>query len=290
VRVDGRRLGAGWVLVPGGILRIEADAPGRYLLRLRPLGALPWPPVRVVAVPVPEVAPGGESVGVLLGPRGFRLWGAPEAAGIGTLTLYDPYRRVFAALGHAVRDPRTGRPVEPAHGELVPSVVAGVAPSRQGAPGEKLGVLVGGQALGLIRANTPVGVIGSLLRPPAGGAAPRPVPVALPDQVHPGPATLLTVLRGTRVAAFRVRILAVQPDGPPGGRDVAVEVVDPRLLAAAGGIVQGMSGSPILQDGRLVGALTHVFVDDPRRGYGVFAAWMSEAAGLGPPAAEIPPG
>ncbi len=365
--VDGRALGAGWMDLPGGVLRLRPEAAGTYVLRLRPWGVLPWPALRLDAVRMPRVVPGGQSVGLILhmpgalvvgeggvptasgtepspaGAAGVRVGdyvlrmdgrpvadaadvaavlaqarGAPVSAvvldrgkvrhltlrplydvttrhyalgvslqgavsGIGTLTFYDLQAHVFGALGHVVVDAGTGRPVRAFSGQLLPSFVVGVQPSRDGAPGEKLGVLLAGAPpIGLIRSNTPVGVFGRLLRTPAPGPAEEPLPVALADQVRPGPAELLTVVRGGAVDAFSARILAVDPGGPPGGRGFLVEVTDPRLLQTSGGIVQGMSGSPLIQGGRLVGALTHVFVNDPATGYGVLAEWMALAAGLGP--------
>jgi stage IV sporulation protein B len=361
--VDGHPLGARWQLLPGGVLVLNPRRPGSYLLRLRPLGVLPWPPIQLVATGVPQVHLGGQSVGVELRLRGALVvgesrvptgsggepsplaaagvgvgayllqldgWRVHDAAqvadvlaqtraaplsavvlvrgaprlvrvqpaydpaigryslgaafvgavrGIGTLTFYAG--RVFGALGHVVLDEATGRAVRARGGLLLPSLVAGVQPSRDGAPGEKLGMLLpGGAPIGVVLRNTAVGVFGRLLRRPAGPPGEPTLPVALPDQVHPGPARLLTVVRGVAVSAFSVRIVAVDPGGPPGGRGLTIEVTDPRLLEAAGGIVQGMSGSPLVQDGRLVGALTHVFVDDPASGYGVLASWMAQAAGL----------
>lgn len=205
-------------------------------------------------------------------------------SGIGTLTFYDVSAQVFGALGHIVVDETTGRPVVPATGQLLPSFVAGVQPSRDGFPGEKLGVLLAGAPpLGTVRINTTVGIFGRLLRVPVPGPVAEPLAVALADQVHPGPATLLTVVHGGVAGAFAVRVLQVDASGPAGGKGLVVQVTDPRLLRTSGGIVQGMSGSPIVQGGRLVGALTHVYVNDPARGYGVLAEWMAKAAGLSGP-------
>lgn len=208
-------------------------------------------------------------------------WVRETTGGIGTLTFTSP-TGAFAALGHVVLDPVAGVPVVLGAGRLVPSLIAGVDPSSGGHPGEKLGVLVpGAPSLGTVTANTPFGVFGVLHRQPAPGPVTRPLAVALPDQVHPGPAEMLTVLHGGGVEGFAVRITAVLPQRRARLRGFLVRVTDPRLLRASGGIVQGMSGSPVLQGGRLVGAVTHVFVDAPTRGYGVLALWMAQAAGLG---------
>ncbi|MBX5463944.1 MAG: SpoIVB peptidase [Clostridia bacterium] len=205
------------------------------------------------------------------------VWVRDSAAGVGTVTFYDPATRTVAALGHRVSDEH-GDPYPMRDGKFVTALVSGVQPSRQGQPGEKVGVFLNVQhPLATIRANTAFGVFGRLAgRPPAKPA----VPVAWEDQVHPGPAEMITVVQGLRPEAFRVEIERVIHSDQPSARSFILRVTDPRLLHATGGIVQGMSGSPVLQDGRLVGAVTHVFIHDPTRGYGVFAQWMLEQGGL----------
>ncbi|MDI3299457.1 MAG: SpoIVB peptidase [Bacillota bacterium] len=205
------------------------------------------------------------------------VWVRDSAAGVGTVTFYDPATGTVAALGHRVSDER-GDPYPMRDGKFVTALVSGIQPSRQGEPGEKMGVFLDVQhPLAAIEANTAYGVFGRLAgRPPAKPA----VPVAWEDQVHPGPAEMLTVVQGLRPEAFRVEIERVIHSDQPSARSFVLRVTDPRLLQATGGIVQGMSGSPVLQDGRLVGAVTHVFVRDPTRGYGVFAQWMLEQGGL----------
>jgi stage IV sporulation protein B len=208
-------------------------------------------------------------------------WVRDGVTGIGTLTFYDPSRHVFGALGHVIADTGTGRAFPVHDGRIVAALVSGLQRGRDGDPGEKLGVFLNeASPWGRIVSNTPVGIFGKLLSGPSGGLFNRPVPVAAEDQVHVGPAEVLTVLHGRRVQAFGIAIEQVVPQSRPAGKGLVLRVTDPRLLAATGGIVQGMSGSPILQDGRLVGAVTHVFVHDPTRGYGVLAVWMAEQAGL----------
>lgn len=208
------------------------------------------------------------------------------ASGVGTLTFYDPPRGVYGALGHPVVNGSGHPPRVLASGTLWPTVISGIVPGRPGRPGEKLGQLASGaQPLGSVQANTSVGVFGRLLAVPGVGLLPEKLPVALADQMHRGSARLLTVIDGQRVRSYRVDITAVLPARHMTSRDLVLRVVDPRLIAASAGIVQGMSGSPIVQDGRIVGAVTHVFVDDPARGYGVCACWMASTAGLLAPSA-----
>lgn len=197
-----------------------------------------------------------------------------SVAGVGTLTFYDPGRRIYAALGHAVTDSFSQNKAQIEGGWIVPASVEGIQQGRRGQPGEKIGFFAGGQYWGTIDRNTPFGIFGHLTASLPQPAYSRPVPVATEYQVHPGPAQMLTVITGTAVEAFDISIEAVVPKEKERGRGLVIRITDPRLLAVTGGIVQGMSGSPILQDGRLVGAVTHVFVNDPVRGYGVLAQWM----------------
>lgn len=189
--------------------------------------------------------------------------------GIGTLTFYDPRSRIYAALGHRIQDGWEGQSVPVVGGRITPAPIESVRRGRMGRPGEKIGH-VRNRTLGSVSGSGPYGIFGRLGR----GLAARPaLPLATADEVHAGAAEMWTVVCGQTVERFRVRIERVDR-AAPGGRGLVVRVVDPRLIARAGGIVQGMSGSPIIQDGRLAGALTHVLVSDSRRGYGVFAAWM----------------
>lgn len=211
------------------------------------------------------------------------VWVRDSVAGVGTLTFYDPQTRRYAALGHVVTDAETQAALPAGGGEILPARITAIEPSRNGDPGEKVGVVAPGAApLGTIDRNTPVGISGRLLREPPPGPESRPVPTALAGEVRPGPARIVTVVEGEEPRSFDIEIERINPSGGNGGKDMVIRVTDPELLAVAGGIVQGMSGSPILQDGRLVGAVTHVFVNDATRGYAVFIERMLEAAGLLP--------
>jgi len=202
-------------------------------------------------------------------------------AGVGTLTFYDPETMVYAALGHVVSDAGSGQPLDIQSGRIVQAYVSRVEPGKRGEPGEKLGTFVEGRGvLGDIQSNTSTGIAGRLTAVPAGGLYPEPVPLALAKDVHTGPAELITVLEGDQLERFAVNIRRVYNQARPAPKGMVIEVTDPRLLARTGGIVQGMSGSPLIQDGRLVGAVTHVFVNDPTRGYGIYAEWMALQAGL----------
>lgn len=197
-----------------------------------------------------------------------------QASGVGTLTFWNPQTLGYAALGHSITDGLTARPAPLRSGSLTAASVLGIVPGTASRPGEKIGVMAGpGLVSGTVRANGRFGLTGQLDRPPAVGPH-TPVPVAMAEQVHPGPASIETVIAGNRPQRFGIRILATYPQTAPATKGILFQVTDRRLLARAGGIVQGMSGSPILQDGKLVGAVTHVFVGRSDVGYGCYAEWM----------------
>ncbi|GMA60636.1 SpoIVB peptidase [Alicyclobacillus fastidiosus] len=202
------------------------------------------------------------------------LYVRDRTVGVGTLTFYDPAHHTFGALGHIITDADTGQPVVGAGG-LYQASITGLQPGAAGAPGEKRGTFSSASTpLGHIDVNTPYGVFGSMSRPPVRTPVPGILDVALPEQVHEGPAKMYTVVHGTRVEGFDVRIDNVARQSNPATKSMIVRVTDPRLLSETGGIIQGMSGSPLVQDHRLIGAVTHVFVSDPTRGYAVYAMWM----------------
>lgn len=209
------------------------------------------------------------------GHRHLGMFVREHTSGVGTMTFYDPQTKRFGALGHLISDADTGQPIE-GQGPVYASEVTGVMKGTPGKPGEKHGrFLRAGGEIGEIEENTPYGVFGTMSRAPVGNS--ERLPVASPQQVHRGDAEILTVLNGQRIQPFHVEIENLVKQDHPSTKSMIIHVVDRRLLEKAGGIVQGMSGSPIVQDGRLVGAVTHVFVSDPTRGYGVYAAWMLDA-------------
>lgn len=201
-------------------------------------------------------------------------------AGVGTLTFYHAPSGKYGALGHLIATSMTGpAPIE--DGRIVRAQISEVRRGSRGNPGEKKGTFRSEKdTIGSIEKNTKFGVFGRLSTSPAPSPWEREVPVALASEVKVGPAEILTVLDGEQVEAFRVEILKVTPQNRPDDKGIVLRVVDERLLGRTGGIIQGMSGSPILQDGALVGAVTHVFVNDPERGFGVFLEWMLQEAGL----------
>jgi len=199
------------------------------------------------------------------------------AAGVGTMTFYDPLTRQYGALGHVITSASNSTPMSIPDGRIVKASVAGINQGKPGQPGEKIGTWrTPSDLIGNIESNTPFGIVGVL----NDDIAPNPyfnepIPVGLRDTVREGQAQIYTVLEGDRIEAFDIEIVDVNHNQDQAGpKSLKVKVTDPRLLQKSGGIVQGMSGSPIVQDGRLIGAITHVLINDPIHGYGVFIEWM----------------
>lgn len=245
------------------------------------------------AVPV-ELSRGGQALNLEIVPRysereriyQLGLFVRDGAAGVGTLTFRDPRSETFMALGHVIADATTNQPLEVSEGQIVRAAVARVRPGRRGEPGEKEGAFVDNRdVMGSITDNTEFGLVGVITAAPEeeGSGGGTLVPVALAREVTVGPAEIRTVVDGYLIETFAVEITRVDTtQTAPAPKGITLRITDPRLLEATGGIIQGMSGSPIIQNGRLVGAVTHVFVNDPTRGYGVFAEWMVRQAGLVP--------
>jgi stage IV sporulation protein B len=204
-----------------------------------------------------------------------------SAAGVGTLTFYQPDHQVFGALGHIITDVDTGQPIGVGEGQVVHSSVTSIERGENGTPGEKRGIFVEeDKVLGSITRNSDFGVFGKMSQAPDHGKITTAIPIALAEQVHEGKATILTVVDNQKVEEFEIQIVNVMRQKYPATKSMVIKVTDPRLLEKTGGIIQGMSGSPILQDGKVVGAVTHVFVNDPTQGYGVFIEWMLNEAGV----------
>ncbi|TMN20765.1 SpoIVB peptidase [Lentibacillus cibarius] len=204
-----------------------------------------------------------------------------SAAGIGTMTFYDPETKNYGALGHVISDMDTQKPIEIHNGSVVRSKVTSIEKGNNGTPGEKQAKFsVKDKKIGSITKNSPFGIFGKLNKKIKNGKYDKPMPIALPHEVKEGPAKILTVLDGEEVEAFDVKIVSSVPQKFPAKKGMVVKITDEELLNKTGGIVQGMSGSPIIQGDKIIGAVTHVFVNDPTSGYGVHIEWMLQEAGI----------
>lgn len=204
-----------------------------------------------------------------------------SAVGMGTLTFYDPKTKCYGALGHVVTDLYSPARADLSDGEIVNTPVKNIYASHKGKPGEKIGIFSGKAGFtGNIQKNTPFGIFGILRKPPENFFYPQPMPLVPACEISPGPAEILTVLKEERIERFLIEIEKVNPQKRPEEKGLIVRVTDPDLIQRTGGIIQGMSGSPIIQNEKFVGVVTHVFVNDPTRGYGVPAEWMWQEAGF----------
>jgi len=206
------------------------------------------------------------------------LWIKEKIAGIGTLTFYDPETKCFAALGHGIYEPETGTLLENKEGRLLNTRVEKVQQGRAGSPGALSGAIFNFETpLGDIVKNTDAGVYGTV-DDESLFANHQPLPVGTAKDIKEGNAVILTTIDGTQVETFAIEITKVNHSVLYQRRNLKLKVTDVRLLKNCGGIVQGMSGSPIIQDGKIIGAVTHVLVNDPTRGYGIFIENMLDAA------------
>lgn len=204
-----------------------------------------------------------------------------SAAGIGTLTFYEPNSHKYGALGHVISDMDTKKPIVVRDGEVVRSTVTSIEKGLNGNPGEKLARFKDERhVVGNIFRNSPYGIFGELHEQLSNGINDKALPIALSHQVKEGPAKIYTVVEGDKVEEYAIEIVSTIPQKFPATKGMVIKITDPKLLEATGGIVQGMSGSPIIQDNKVVGAVTHVFVNDPTSGYGVHIEWMLHEAGI----------
>ncbi|WP_433743059.1 SpoIVB peptidase [Falsibacillus pallidus] len=204
-----------------------------------------------------------------------------SAAGIGTMTFYDPKTKKYGALGHVISDMDTKKPIVVEDGQILKSTVTSIEKGSNGNPGEKLARFSPDrEIIGDINRNSPFGIFGKLHHGLDNGLLEKPMPIALSNQVKEGPAKILTVVDGDQIEEYDIEIVSTIPQKFPATKGMVIKVTDPELLEKTGGIVQGMSGSPIIQNGKLIGAVTHVFVNDPTSGYGVHIEWMLHEAGI----------
>ena len=193
--------------------------------------------------------------------------------GVGTVTWYDPDTGNFGTLGHGVNNSK-GELLKMVSGNAYRATVASVRRGKCGEPGQLMGALKEPKPIGILYKNTDRGVFGKTETGWKGEA----IPVGSAQDVHVGKATIRSTVQGECIQEYSVEILKVYANSGASGRNILLKITDPALLNATGGIVQGMSGSPIIQDGKLVGAVTHVLVNDPTTGYGIFIENMLDAA------------
>ena len=196
------------------------------------------------------------------------IWVRDSTAGIGTMTYYNPEDGSFGALGHAITDTDTGDILTVSKGSLIDCSILSIKKGKSGTPGELTGGFSGGSVATIIE-NNDFGIYGFLINDKKIPDN-EPVEIATRFQVKQGDAYILSDVDGEGVRKYSVEIVKISQSAALDNKGIIIKVTDPELLEKTGGIVQGLSGSPLVQNGKLIGAVTHVFVNDPTRGYGIF--------------------
>ncbi len=201
------------------------------------------------------------------------MWIRDSAAGIGTLTFVDPVTGMFAGLGHAICEPDTGAIMPLKDGSPTAITISTIEKAEAGLPGKINGFFSSTNAIGTLSHNSETGIYGTLYDIPQK----EKFPVTPSEEVEKGAAQILASVTNDGAEIFNVNIESIpNPDGDI--KNVVIKITDERLMAITGGIIQGMSGTPVIKDGELTAAISHVFIDDPTRGYGIFIENMLESA------------
>jgi len=209
------------------------------------------------------------------------LWIRDSTAGVGTLTFYDSNTNKFGALGHPITDIDTGTILKVNTGNLTLSSIISVKKGEKGTPGELRGIFVDEESpIGNITKNTLCGIFGVGSDKLINEKYNKPMKIALRNEINEGAAKILTTIDGGKPEAYDIVIEKLLAQDEPGPKSMIIRVTDPRLLEKTGGIVQGMSGSPIIQNNKIIGAVTHVLVNKPDTGYGIYIEWMLKDADI----------
>lgn len=200
------------------------------------------------------------------------MWVRDSSAGIGMLTFVEPKSKMFAGLGHGICDVDTQELLPLSHGDIVASKITGIKSGKKGVPGELRGEFESNNSVGILSSNTETGVYGvfekSIELPN------QCMMIAMKQQVKTGPAKVITTVDGNVPKEYNINVVSVNYNPNTPTKNMVIEITDEELLEKTGGIVQGMSGSPIVCDGMVIGSVTHVFVNNPKKGYAIFAETM----------------
>lgn len=207
------------------------------------------------------------------------LWVRDSAAGVGTLTFYDPSSGKFGALGHPINDMDTGSIIKIKDGNIFNAKIISIEQGRRGKPGELRGIFSEDDDIGKISKNTSQGIYGSMTGRFEKSGKNNELPIAKQNEIKEGPAKILACIDDNEVKEYNISIEKKFYQSKPGSKSMIIKITDKELLEKTGGIVQGMSGSPIIQNGKIVGAVTHVFVNRPDMGYGIYIEWMIDELG-----------
>jgi len=208
------------------------------------------------------------------------LWVRDNIAGVGTMTFYDSESGIFGALGHGITDIDSGVLIDINTGCILKSKIASIQKARKTVPGELVGIFYDNDSeYGVIEKNTRFGIYGKLNKK-QNISRNKAVSIGLNSQIKEGSAKILTTIEGDKVEEFDIEIQKVMRQRSSESKSMIIKITDKKLIEKTGGIVQGMSGSPIIQDGKLIGSVTHVLVNDPTRGFGISIEWMLKEADI----------
>ena len=198
------------------------------------------------------------------------LWVRDAAAGVGTVTFYEPETNMFMSLGHGITDIDTEKIVEISTGELVTANILSINKGKKGSPGEIRGTIENGNTIGTIYKNTNFGVYGTVTNKNYLNITNSALEVASRDEIKEGKAQILCQLDNTGTKTYKIEIEKIYKNNNIDNKSMFIKVTDKDLIEKTGGIIQGMSGAPIIQNGKFIGAVTNVLINDPTQGYGVF--------------------
>ncbi len=198
------------------------------------------------------------------------VWVRDSTQGIGTVTFYNPDTKRFGALGHGILDVDTKQLMSVRAGEILGADILSIKKGKKGSPGELLGDIHDDVLLGTITENIPHGLYGVINEANIAKFPQEKMPIGLQDEVQTGPAKIRSNVVGHEIKEYDIEIETVNKYSSDNSKGMIIRITDPALLEKTNGIVQGMSGSPIIQNGKLIGAVTHVFVQDSTKGYGIF--------------------
>ena len=203
------------------------------------------------------------------------LYVKDSITGLGTLTFIDPATKIYGTLGHEITEKSTGLKLEVKNGKIFEASITGIVKTERGVPGEKNAKFFSSNTYGTVTENTNKGVFGTYTAKLPDKKA---LKVASKDEIKLGDAKILTALDGNNVEEFNIKITKINSNSNQETKNIVFEITDEKLLNRTGGVVQGMSGSPIIQNDMIIGAVTHVVVDNPSKGYGIFITNMLEEA------------
>lgn len=204
----------------------------------------------------------------------FGFWARDNIAGIGTITFIDPETYEFSAVGHGITDSDTGELIDIEAGYISKATITNIKSSQKGEPGEIIGyILKDENKLGIVQQNTRFGIKGSINEDKLNYFSDNLVEIGKKDVIKEGSAKILSCL-GNEIKEYDIEIVKLYNQIRPSDKSFVIKIVDEDLLSMTNGIIQGMSGCPIIQDNKLVGAVTHVFINDPTKGYGIYIDWL----------------